>query len=266
MSERSVRMYWRSMRGRCVLNTNWDAINADSTVHVSAAEWSEDPGSPDTSPRFVGAANITARNVVPHGPPHDPNHGVTYVVTVDWPEPLNIVTDIVLLEDTPIVQHPDLQWVRLPFAMQMQQQSNWCWCAVTVSVSNYYGDSLTQCGFANTHLSRNDCCGAGGPGACNVTSDLPTPLNLAGHLASWTATAPTFGALRPEIDAGRPVTLRIQWAGGGGHFIAVSGYLVGSTTWVEVDDPAWGPSDILLSTLNTAYQGVGSVDETHLTN
>ena len=235
-------------------------------MHVAAAEWREDPGSAATSPRFVGAANVTARNVVPHGPPHDPNHGVTFVVTVDWPTPLNIVTDIVLVDGAPVsVQHPPLNWVRLAFAMQNQQQSNWCWCATTVSVANFYGDALMQCAFANTHLSRMDCCGAGAAGPCNVTSDLVTPLRRVGHLASWRTGAPSFNDIRTEIDAGRPLTIRIQWAGGGGHFAAAVGYLVGSTTWVAVDDPAFGPSDILLNTLTTAYQTTGSVDETHFT-
>lgn len=263
---RSVRQYWRGLQGRVPLNFNWDAVNDDSTVHVSAAEWSTDPGSPLTSPRFVGAANITARNVVPHGPPNDPNHGVTFVVTVDWASPLDVVTDIVLVEDSdpPVVQHPPLQWVRLMFAMQTQLQSNWCWCATTVTVSNFYGDALAQCAFANSHLGRSDCCGAGAAGPCNVQSDLVSPLRLAGHLNTWKASAPTFTDIRTEIDAGRPVTLRIQWSGGGGHFIAATGYLGGST-WVAVDDPINGPSDLLLATLNTSYQATGSVDETHFT-
>lgn len=79
------------------------------------------------------------------GPPYDPNHGVTFVVTVDWPAPLDIVADIVVVEGVPVgVQHPPLNWVRLAFAMQNQHQSNWCWCATTVSVANFYGDTLMQ--------------------------------------------------------------------------------------------------------------------------
>ena len=41
---RSVRQYWTALRGRSVLNFNWDAIDHDSTVHVAAAEWRRDPG------------------------------------------------------------------------------------------------------------------------------------------------------------------------------------------------------------------------------
>lgn len=263
---RSVRQYWTGIRGRQALNLNWDAINHDSTVHVTAAEWRRDPGTPQQSPRFVGAANITVRNVSPHGPPHDPNHGVTFVVTVDWPEPLDIVTDIVVADGVSTPQPPELRWSRLAFTMQNQQQTNWCWCAVTVSVANYYGDSLNQCGFANTALSRNDCCGAGGPGPCNVTNDLVTPLTTAGHLASWQSSAPTFQQIRSEIDNGRPVTTHVAWSGGGGHFVAVTGYLTGSTEFVAVQDPLGTASDLRLSSFISSYQGTGTVGEAHFTS
>jgi hypothetical protein len=37
----------------------------------------------------------------PHGPPFDPNRGVTFVVNVAWGSPLNICTDVTLLENAP---------------------------------------------------------------------------------------------------------------------------------------------------------------------
>ena len=97
----TVRQYWQGLHGRVPLNFNWGAINHNSVVLVSAAEYNVDAASPATSPRFVGAANITVSNVCPHSPPYDPNHGVTFVVTVDWPQPLNIVTDITVLDAFP---------------------------------------------------------------------------------------------------------------------------------------------------------------------
>ena len=97
----TVRQYWRGLHGRVPLNFNWNLISHDSVVLVTAAEYAVDAGSPATSQRFVGAANITVSNVSPHSPPYDPNHGVTFVVTVDWPTPLNIVTDITVLDAKP---------------------------------------------------------------------------------------------------------------------------------------------------------------------
>jgi hypothetical protein len=98
----SVRQYWRNLQGRVPLNFNWDVIGNGSVVLIAASEYSLDIANPAGSPRFVGAANVTVSNISPHGPPFDRNHGVTFVVTVDWPQPLNIVTDITVLDDLPV--------------------------------------------------------------------------------------------------------------------------------------------------------------------
>ena len=93
----TVRQYWRNLHGRVPLNFNWHLINHNSVVLIAASEYSIDVNSPNTSPRFVGAANVTVSNISPHGPPYDGNRGVTFVVTVDWPQPLHIVTDITVV-------------------------------------------------------------------------------------------------------------------------------------------------------------------------
>ena len=56
--------------------------------------------------RYVGDANITVCNIAPHSPPFDPNHGVTFVVQIDWETPLNIVADITVL-DKPVGIEPE---------------------------------------------------------------------------------------------------------------------------------------------------------------
>jgi hypothetical protein len=99
---RTCRQYWWNLQGRSQLNFNWDAINHNSVVLISASEYAVDPGDPAHSPRFVGAANVSVDNISPHGPPLDPNHGVTFIVTVDWGSPLHIVTDITVLDRPPI--------------------------------------------------------------------------------------------------------------------------------------------------------------------
>ncbi|HKR46540.1 MAG TPA: hypothetical protein VJU59_43920 [Paraburkholderia sp.] len=97
----TVRKYWGPFQGRTTLNFNWEAINHDSTVIVTAAEYKVTTPA-DSEHRFIGAATITVDNVCPHGPPFDSNHGVTFVVNVNWGAPLNIVTDITVLDDAPI--------------------------------------------------------------------------------------------------------------------------------------------------------------------
>jgi hypothetical protein len=99
----SVRVFWRMNPGRNVVNLNWDAVSADSTVIVSASEYNSGSQQlPDGSDqRFVGAADIKVANVTPHGPPFDPNRGVTFVVEVGWADALNICTDIALMGNKP---------------------------------------------------------------------------------------------------------------------------------------------------------------------
>src|SRR3954454_9773458 len=99
----SARVFWQMNPGRNAVNLNWNAISADSVVMVSASEYNANSQKlPDGShQRFVGAADVTVSNVTPHGPPFDPNHGVTFVVEVGWNAPLTICTDIALINNAP---------------------------------------------------------------------------------------------------------------------------------------------------------------------
>jgi hypothetical protein len=112
----TCRQYWQNLQGRCLLNFNWDAIDHDSVVLVSASEYRPNDADPKHSPRFVGDATITVDNISPHGPPFDPNHGVTFVITVDWDSPLEVVTDIIVLDVKPIDKGwGEFRTVRLPY-------------------------------------------------------------------------------------------------------------------------------------------------------
>jgi hypothetical protein len=99
MSE-SIRVFWSPRNGTLAMNFNWPPINADSVVLVTASEY--DPSAPadadGSAKRFVGGAGIRVNNVAPHGPPSDGNHGVTFQLEVDWGSPLNVCTDITVLD------------------------------------------------------------------------------------------------------------------------------------------------------------------------
>jgi hypothetical protein len=150
-------------------------------------------------------------------------------------------------------------WDRLNFTMQHQEQSNWCWAATSTSVSHYYdaGSAWTQCSVAGAQTGRNDCCGAGASGACNIYGYLDQALTTVGcfdHMVSGTSTYATVDA---EIAAGRPVGIRVAWAGGGAHFLAIIGTRDLAPTYVAVDDPIYGKSDHTWDDLRTSYQGDG---------
>jgi len=140
---KTIRKYWGAHKGRVALNYNWPAIDHDSVVLITASEYASDFA------RFIGAASITVANIAPHGPPYDTNNGVTYVVNVDWSSPINIVTDITVLDNKPV---DTLTWLpptpnSIGLRMQYQETGWWCWIAVATSISHYYQPSSTwtQC-------------------------------------------------------------------------------------------------------------------------
>ena len=94
---RHMRRYWAPRKGRVELNFNWDAIQERSVVNVSASECNRPEASPENTRRFVGAATVKVCNVSPHTNPG----GVTFVVQIDWGDPIPFVTDITLFDELP---------------------------------------------------------------------------------------------------------------------------------------------------------------------
>jgi len=160
------------------------------------------------------------------------------------------------------------QWVRLSFTMQHQQQTNWCWAATSVSVSHFYTATSrwTQCEMVNQELGQTTCCTNGSSSQCNQGHVLDAPLRRAGVLDHMVSGTVSYAIVGGEIDGGRPLPIRIGWRGGGGHFIAIDGYLRGGTQWVAVGDPWYGSSDVTVSSLTGGtYQGSGSWTHTYFT-
>jgi hypothetical protein len=97
----TARVYWGRRQGRNVLEFDWDAIDFDSTVLVTASENRADKS------RFVGEARVRVRNVQPRGPINGKKRGVSFVLYFDFPEPREVVTDITVLDAKPIeIQAP----------------------------------------------------------------------------------------------------------------------------------------------------------------
>jgi hypothetical protein len=156
--------------------------------------------------------------------------------------------------------------IDLNFTMQTQEQSNWCWAGVSNSVSHFYDNASTwtQCSVANTQLGRNDCCGAGASGACNVYGYLDKGLQEVGHFDHIDSGTTSYGTLRDQIRNGRPVGIRIAWSGGGAHFIAAVGADPGD--FVLVGDPGGGSvSLVAYNTLKSSYNGSGTWTNTYYT-
>ncbi|HTQ15384.1 MAG TPA: C39 family peptidase [Rhizomicrobium sp.] len=118
----------------------------------------------------------------------------------------------------------------LAFTMQKQLQDNWCWAATASSVAAYYRDpdNPSQCDLAKKYI-QNSCCPKGQPNlpacTCNEPYQLITPLQVLGRSnGDAQPGALDFDSIATEIDAGRPVCIRIDINPPNGHFLVIIGY------------------------------------------
>jgi len=153
--------------------------------------------------------------------------------------------------------------------MEHQLHSNWCWVAVATSVALFYRPQIkwTQCRVANSNLGRKNCCQNAANGKCNKIGHLQDSLSTVRHARRprYITRPVPFADVRAEIDAGRPVCVRTQWAGGQvGHVMAVTGY---DTEYelLTVDDPLYGKSHVDYDTFCTDYRGSGSWTRSYYT-
>jgi Papain-like cysteine protease AvrRpt2 len=151
----------------------------------------------------------------------------------------------------------------LPLNMQPQQQTEWCWAAVAVSVSLFYnsGSSWIQCSVVNSELNQSSCCQNGPSAVCNQPWYLDSALQRTGNLDHWVQGSASFSQSSLEVKQGKPLGVRIGWLGGGGHFIAISGYddsnAAAPLAYVCDPNPGVGPSWVSYNTLVNSYQGSG---------
>jgi hypothetical protein len=100
----TVRVFWRNAQSGW-FNFNWDGvIGQNSVVHISACECSfpeDNLSGAEGVVRTRGDAAIYVKNIRPHGP--NPGQaitgGVEFILQVDWGTPLNVATDITVVED-----------------------------------------------------------------------------------------------------------------------------------------------------------------------
>lgn len=98
---RSVRALYQGVQGRVRLNLNWDAINLNSAVIITAAEWAPSGGifGLTVGRPVLGEANVYVTNVGPHGVPNGEAGGVEFHLHVDWGAPLDVIVTVTVLED-----------------------------------------------------------------------------------------------------------------------------------------------------------------------
>jgi hypothetical protein len=166
----------------------------------------------------------------------------------------------------------------LPVSIPAQAQSNWCWAAVGGGIGGFYDHtSYSQCWIVTTVFKRLDkergtqimdnidCCGPGvDPSVqpCNGESGADQALNTPNLHFDYNTRPLAFADIVSQIDQGRPFAAEVSWAGGGAHFVAITGYTYSagdpSVPSIYVQDPFYGPSWYMLPLFSSSYQGSGS--------
>ncbi len=102
---RSIRVLYRAQEGHKLRkNVNWDAINLDSAVVVTAAEFTPNFGGFGGGLKTLGrpnlgAAKVELSNIGPHGRPGGEAGGVEFYLGVYESDPVDVVVTITVLED-----------------------------------------------------------------------------------------------------------------------------------------------------------------------
>jgi hypothetical protein len=67
-----------------------------------------------------------------------------------------------------------------------------------------------------------------------------------------------MATIQHEVDGDLPLGVRIQWAGGGGHFVAIGGYDEANSIVTVLDPLESEPVPVDYDALTSSYDGIGS--------
>jgi hypothetical protein len=158
-------------------------------------------------------------------------------------------------------------YMTMPFMMQRQSQTNWCWAADSTSVSIFYNplSTWTQCTVVNATLNRTDCCTNPSSSSCNIYGYLNRALTTTGNYVSSSGVT-SFSDCKTQMNTWRVLGTRTKWAGGGAHFVVISGISDPSgTETVTIRDSIYGTSTIPYTTFVSNYKGSGTWTHSYFT-
>lgn len=172
---------------------------------------------------------------------------------------------------------------KLDIKGRTQFKTQWCWAAVAQTVRKYITNvDRRQCKMASSLIAKTTdpiCCGNDNeyesftrfPSELEVKCNQPYFLN---KVLNWNRIAHNYYRepiepleVKADIDANKPVPIRIGWQNGGGHFILIYGYhgLEGQTPdFYFVWDPGRGRGAASLDAGSSSlYLGSGSWTHTY---
>jgi hypothetical protein len=126
---------------------------------------------------------------------------------------------------------------------------------------------LTQCLLVNEQFNNSSCCIDGSTPVCNQPWYPDRALTATGHYAG-AAGALSMNDLADQIVASHPVSIDIDWTGGGAHNPVITGFdqdVPGGSPTIDVQDPIFGPSTQDFNTFPGTYHGGASWGSSHFT-
>jgi len=162
------------------------------------------------------------------------------------------------------------------FDLQPQEKTNWCWAAVTASLNKFFanGYPIRQDQVVNDCREDLEDIEVKGDNQTLVITKALDTMDLRSMRCYY---AISLDEIRRQMQLGLPVPIHIEWKGGGGHYVVITG--VGpphpkgdSHTWLRVADPnvtdeareTTVPRYITYNALKTRYRGNGEWTHTYL--
>jgi len=151
-----------------------------------------------------------------------------------------------------------------------QGPSQWCWACAGTAISQHYPSPRYSrpCDLVNDELNKTSCCVDGNTTSCNQPWYLDSTLKRTGNFSSTTPRSLDITEIKQEIDADRPIGVRIEWGDGSGHFVVLGGYddtLPAGSEEVAVFDSLYGDAPANLTQFISAYLGSGRWTDTYFT-
>ena len=152
----------------------------------------------------------------------------------------------------------------LGLVVQQQLHSQWCWSAASLGVATHYAAATpwTQCTIVNAEFTLQSCCQNGSTPQCNKPWYLHKALLRVGHFDSSLSGTLSFAQVQQQIGQRRPICARIQWSGGGGHFVTINcwytSFMAPGDQYLQIADSLYGTSTYEYSQFATAYRVRGT--------
>ncbi len=152
--------------------------------------------------------------------------------------------------------------VSLDVAVPVQARTRWCWAAIAVGLEAYYGRTArSQAALAHELLAGD--AGAHAPDL-DRELELDRALSAVGCFGHWSPGKPTLARLRFELNLGRPVAARVEWHGGGGHYVLVTGHDTRGDDLL-IADPRHGLARVSYAGFPRSYERGGTWTESFWT-